>query len=164
TIPTPANAVAGGDDPGGPASTQPATTIGGPAVAGGDDPGGPASTRPATTIGGPAVAGGDDPGGPASTRPATTTAEEYGNHIERMLEALRRSPVLRLPGNQTVTFRNVRQPAKTLSLHAEAEIEENPKSQIPNPKLVAFVFGPENGAVSEQLVFHAAKEAYAKSY
>ncbi|HZT69928.1 MAG TPA: site-specific DNA-methyltransferase [Terriglobia bacterium] len=156
TIPTPANAVAGGDDPGR------------PAVAGGDDPGGPASTRPATTTAeeysGPAVAGGDDPGGPASTRPATTTAEEYGNHIERMLEALRRSPVLRLPGNQTVTFKNVRQPAKTLSLNAEAEIEENPKSQIPNPKLVAFVFGPENGAVSEQLVFHAAKEAYAKSY
>src|SRR5581483_6031253 len=169
TIPTPANAVAGGDDPGGPASTRPATTTGGPAstrpattraeeyggpaVAGGDDPGGPASTRPATTT-----------GGPASTRPATTTPEEFQSHIERMLEALRRSPVLRLPGNQTVTFKNVRQPAKTLSLNAEAEIEENPKSQIPNPKLVAFVFGPENGAVSEQLVFHAAKEAYAKSY
>src|SRR5581483_11141583 len=88
TIPTPANAVAGGDDPGGPASTRPATTT----------------------------------GGPASTRPATTTAEEYGSHIERMLEALRRSPVLRLPGNQTVTFKNVRQPVKTLSLNAEAEI------------------------------------------
>lgn len=29
---------------------------------------------------------------------------------------------------------------------------------------VAFVFGPENGAVSEQLVFQAAREAYAKSY
>ncbi|HZU42703.1 MAG TPA: site-specific DNA-methyltransferase [Terriglobales bacterium] len=130
TIPTPANAVAGGDDPGGPASTRPATTT----------------------------------GGPASTRPATTTPEEFQSHIERMLEALRRSPVLRLPGNQTVTFKNVRQPAKTLSLNAEAEIEENPKSEIRNPKLVAFVFGPENGAVSEQLVFQAAKEAYAKSY
>jgi adenine-specific DNA-methyltransferase len=29
---------------------------------------------------------------------------------------------------------------------------------------VAFVFGPENGAVSEKLVYEAAKEAYAKSY
>ena len=29
---------------------------------------------------------------------------------------------------------------------------------------VALVFGPENGAVSQKLVFEAAKEAYAKSY
>ncbi len=29
---------------------------------------------------------------------------------------------------------------------------------------MAFVFGPENGAVSQKLVFEAAKEAYAKSY
>jgi adenine-specific DNA-methyltransferase len=29
---------------------------------------------------------------------------------------------------------------------------------------VAFVFGPENGAVSEKLVFEAAREAHAKSY
>src|SRR5579884_1725993 len=154
TIPTPANAVAGGDDPGGPASTRPATTTGGPA-----------STRPATTT-----------GGPASTRPATTTAEEYGSHIERMLEALRRSPVLRLPGNQTVTFKNVRQPVKTLSLNAEAEIvtktvedlgEEADKQKSLEMKagpLAAFVFGPENGAVSENMVFQAAKEAYGKSY
>ncbi len=50
------------------------------------------------------------------------TPEEFQSHLERMLEALRRSPVLHLPGNQTVTFRNVRQPAKSLSLHAEAEV------------------------------------------
>ena len=47
---------------------------------------------------------------------------DYGLFVERMLEALRRSPVLRLPNNQSVTFKNVRQPAKTLSLNAEAEI------------------------------------------
>lgn len=102
--------------------------------------------------------------------------QEFQNHIERMLEALRRSPVLRLPGNQTVTFKNVRQPAKTLSLHAEAEIvtktiedlaEEAAKQKSLEMKagpLAAFVFGPENGAVSEQLVFQAAKEAHGKSY
>jgi len=222
------------------------------------------------------------------------TPEQLASHIERMLEALRRAPVLRLPGNQTVTFRNVRQPAKTLSLHAEAEQQlpvasgqlsersdygaelsrlggvakghggghggvssqsgisqggglradqptaagggvrseqhrggagaqgsegvpavsgtgtgivagagdanpDRPKSGLPSTSaggappsadsgsranaqwsdevselttgnlelttvLVAFVFGPENGAVSEQLVFQAAREAYAKSY
>ncbi len=102
--------------------------------------------------------------------------EEFQSHIERMLEALRRSPVLRLPNNQSVTFKNVRQPAKTLSLNAEAEIvtktvedlgEEADKQKSLEMKagpLAAFVFGPENGAVSEQMVFQAAREAYAKSY
>lgn len=85
-------------------------------------------------------------------------AENYGSFVERMLEVLRRSPVLRLEGNRAVTFKNVRPPAKTLSLSAEALIENG------NDKPVAFVFGPENGAVSEKLVFEAAREAYAKSY
>ena len=85
-------------------------------------------------------------------------AENYGSFVERMLEVLRRSPVLRLEGNRTVTFKSVRPPAKTLSLSAEALVENG------NDKPVAFVFGPENGAVSEKLVFEAAREAYAKSY
>ncbi|MHB8418582.1 MAG: site-specific DNA-methyltransferase [Myxococcales bacterium] len=74
---------------------------------------------------------------------------------ERMIEVLRRSPVLRLPSNKTVTFKGVRPPAKSLSLSAEATIDEVP---------VAFVFGPENGAVSERLVSEAAKEAHLKAY
>jgi len=119
------------------------------------------------------------------------SSEELASHVERMLEALRRSPVLRLPGNQTVTFKNVRQPAKTLSLHAEAEMVAQVSQPAVSPAskpagrangkagletrdtadlevcatgLAAFVFGPENGAVSEQSVFAAAREAYAKSY
>jgi hypothetical protein len=65
---------------------------------------------------------------PVSGEGAGTDQPETRNlkletNIERMLDVLRRSPVLRLPGNQTVTFKNVRQPAKTLSLHAEAEQE-----------------------------------------
>jgi adenine-specific DNA-methyltransferase len=101
---------------------------------------------------------------------------DYASFLERMLEALRRSPVLRLPNNQTVTFKNVRQPAKTLSLNAEAEIvtktvedlveeADTQKSlEIKSGPLAAFLFGPENGAVTEQMVFQAAKEAYGKSY
>ena len=81
-----------------------------------------------------------------------------GDHYQRMLEVLRRSPVLRLPGNRTVTFKNVRPPARSLNLHAEAVIEGN------GEKPVAFLFGPESGAVSEKMVFEAAREAYAKSY
>jgi adenine-specific DNA-methyltransferase len=92
--------------------------------------------------------------------------EGHAEFIDRMLEVLRKSPVLRLEGNRTVTLKNLRPPAKTLSLSAEAMIEENPKSEIRNPKSnpVAFVFGPENGAVSEKLVYEAAREAHAKNY
>jgi adenine-specific DNA-methyltransferase len=71
---------------------------------------------------------------------------------------LRKSPVLRLAGNQTVKLRAVQAPASTLALSAEA-IVENGKDRP-----VAFVFGSENGAVSEKLVYEAAREAHAKSY
>jgi len=48
-----------------------------------------------------------------------TGATEY---VDRMLEVLRKSPVLRLEGNRTVTLKNIRPPAKTLSLSAEAMV------------------------------------------
>jgi adenine-specific DNA-methyltransferase len=88
----------------------------------------------------------------------TMAREDDGSFIDRMLEVLRRSPVLRLEGNKTVTLRSVRPPAKTLSLSAEAMVANGAE------KPVAFVFGPENGAVSEKLVYEAAREAHAKSY
>jgi adenine-specific DNA-methyltransferase len=84
--------------------------------------------------------------------------DAYGSFVDRMLEVLRKSPVLRLEGNKTVMFKNVRPPAKTLSLSAEALVTNG------GDKPVAFVFGPENGAVSEKLVYEAAREAHAKSY
>jgi adenine-specific DNA-methyltransferase len=84
--------------------------------------------------------------------------ETYGSFVDRMLEVLRKSPVLRLEGNKTVSLKNVRPPAKTLSLSAEALVANG------GDKAVAFVFGPENGAVSEKLVYEAAREAHAKSY
>jgi adenine-specific DNA-methyltransferase len=85
-------------------------------------------------------------------------AESQGSFVDRMLEVLRKSPMLRLESNKTATFKNVRPPAKTLSLSAEA--------MVPNgaEKPVALVFGPENGAVSEKLIYEAAREAHAKSY
>lgn len=111
------------------------------------------------------------------------TQESYGSFVERMLEILRKSPVLHLDGGKTIQFRNVRPPAKTLSLSAEAlvdatapgqkpslpeavlETEEKNRNMLPlSQKHVALVFGPENGAVSEKLVYEAAKEAAAKSY
>lgn len=111
------------------------------------------------------------------------STEAYGSLVDRMLEVLRKSPVLRLEGNKTVTLKNIRPPAKSLSLSAEAlvdvtapgqtpslsdvidEAEERSGRRLPltgNP--VAMVFGPENGAVSEKLVYEAAREAHAKNY
>jgi len=123
--------------------------------------------------------------------------EEYGSFVDRMIEVLRRSPVLHVGGGHKVELRNVRKPAKSLSLSAEAllangdaasraESTTTPAAKRSDPssgdagggaavgeprwdarsekKAVAIVFGPENGSVSEKLVYEAAREAYAKSY
>jgi adenine-specific DNA-methyltransferase len=86
------------------------------------------------------------------------SGEQHGSFVERMLEVLRHSPVLEVGGGRKVNLRNVRPPAKTLSLSAEAIVANG------QDKPVAIVFGPENGAVSERLVHEAAKEANLKSY
>jgi adenine-specific DNA-methyltransferase len=99
------------------------------------------------------------------------------------MEVLRRSPVLRLEGNRTLTLKNVRRPAKSLSLSAEALVDATAEGQTASladamqeaaeksgltlplsARPVAFVFGPENGPVSIRLVEEAAREAYQKSY
>lgn len=106
------------------------------------------------------------------------------NFTDRMLEILRRSPLLRLPGNRTVELTNIRKPAKSLSLQAEAMVAATAEGQEAtiadaaqealeksgellgglSKRPVAFIFGPENGAVSERLVYEAAREACAKNY
>ena len=110
-------------------------------------------------------------------------AESHGSFVDRMLEVLRKSPLLRLEGNKTVTLKNIRPPAKTLSLSAEALVDATAPGQTPSladaideaeeksgrrlalsGKPVALVFGPENGAVSEKLVYEAAREVHAKNY
>lgn len=110
-------------------------------------------------------------------------AANTGSFPERMIEVLRRSPVLRLDGNRRLTLKNVRRPAKSLSLSAEALVDATAEGQIASladamqeaaeksglalplsSRPVAFVFGPENGSVSIRLVEEAAREAYQKSY
>jgi adenine-specific DNA-methyltransferase len=107
--------------------------------------------------------------------------EAHENYVQRMLEVLRRAPVLRLPGNQTVTLKNIRPPAKTLALSAEAVIgvgtarpqdarQETQGSGTGRPhpdeneQPVAILFGPENGPLSERLVREAWDEAGLKHY
>jgi len=91
-----------------------------------------------------------------SVGPEGDAATPTGSFAERMLEVLRRDPVLHLLGG-AVVLKDVRAPAKSLSLSGEATLE-------PDNTPVALVFGPENGAVSERLVFETAKEANARSY
>lgn len=76
----------------------------------------------------------------------------------RMIEILRKTPILRLAGNKQVKLSGVRPPARSLSLHAEA-IAVNGED-----KPTAFVFGPENGQVVERLVVEALREAQAKQF
>jgi adenine-specific DNA-methyltransferase len=83
-------------------------------------------------------------------------AEDDHSLSERLIEVLRRDPVLHLP-RAAITLKNVRPPAKSLTLSAEAEMD-------PGDAPVALAFGPENGAISEKAVFEAAKEANARSY
>ncbi|HXJ95238.1 MAG TPA: DNA methyltransferase [Terriglobia bacterium] len=59
--------------------------------------------------------------------PIAESTGDHGTFVDRMLEILRKSPVLRLAGNSTVTLRNIKLPAKTLSLSAEALVEGSGK-------------------------------------
>jgi adenine-specific DNA-methyltransferase len=85
-------------------------------------------------------------------------SENHGSFVDRMLEVLRKSPVLHLDGKKAIVLKDLRLPAKTLSLSAEAVVING------KDKPVALLFGPENGAVSERAVQHAAKEANLKGY
>jgi len=84
-------------------------------------------------------------------------AAEGDSFDGRLLEVLRQNPVLQLGGNRTVTLADIRRPARSLSLSAEAVLK-------PGEGAIALVFGPENGAVSERLVYEAAREGHARSY
>jgi len=77
---------------------------------------------------------------------------------ERLLEILRRSPILHTGENKTLTLKSIRPPTKSLTLSAEGVAING------DERNVAFVFGPENGSVTESLVFEAAREAYMKGY
>ena len=64
--------------------------------------------------------------------------DAYADHVERMIEVLRRSPILHLGGRATgPMLSRVRKPARTMSLSAEALIEGD------GERTAAIVFGPE---------------------
>jgi adenine-specific DNA-methyltransferase len=79
------------------------------------------------------------------------------SYLDRMIDALQRNPSLALPGGKAIALSNVRPPAQSLTVSAEAELNDD-------GSLAAILFGPENGAVSEKLVYEAAREAHMKRY
>lgn len=79
-------------------------------------------------------------------------------HIERMVEVLRQSKTLQLPGNRKLNFEQVRRVSDTETLHAEARERNGGDTRI------GIVFGPEDGAVTSGVVFEAAREAYFLKY
>jgi adenine-specific DNA-methyltransferase len=105
------------------------------------------------------------------------------DHITRMIEVLRRSPTLGLPGGGKVTLKSIRRPGRTLNLSAEAVVEhdtaggvvplgaaieaahETSTNGLPfSARPVAILFGPADGSVTARAVLDAAKEANAKNY
>lgn len=118
----------------------------------------------------------------ASTDGSPVETDNYASFLERMLEVLRKAPLMHVGGGMTVRLKNIRPPAKSLALSAEAAVENGTgkpgalQSAIDaahevntggfrfSQKPVAIVFGPENGAVTEKLVFEAAREAHAKNF
>ena len=68
-----------------------------------------------------------------------------------MIEVLRRSKTLQLPGNRELSLSAIHRTTDTEYLHAEAVEGDN---------RVAVVFGPEDGAISSSMVYEAAREAH----
>jgi len=73
-------------------------------------------------------------------------------HIERMTQVLRQSKTLRLPGNRELMLADIRRMTDSDAIHAEGLDAEGNR--------IAVVFGPEDGAISSDVVFEAAREAY----
>jgi adenine-specific DNA-methyltransferase len=91
----------------------------------------------------------------SSTRPQSSSPRAY---LDRMIEVLRQSKSLSLPGNETLQLENVRPLADREYLHAEAVAKNG------SEKTIAIAFGPEDGAIGSDYVFNAAMEAMQQGF
>jgi len=107
----------------------------------------------------------------ATIQAALTLAEESGQgadapiaprspraYLDRMIEVLRQSKTLRLPGNVSLELADVRPLADRECLHAEATVKNG------SEKRIAIVFGPEDGAIGSEYVFNASMEAMQQGF
>ena len=79
-------------------------------------------------------------------------------YLDRMIEVLRQSKTLRLPGNVSLELETVRPLADREHLHAEATVKNG------SEKRIAIVFGPEDGAIGSEYVFNASMEAMQQGF
>lgn len=82
-------------------------------------------------------------------------SDDVTSHVQRMIELLRQSKTLRLPGNRELAVTDVGRTVDTEYLHAEAREGD---------RRVAIVFGPQDGAVSATLVYESGREAHYLRY
>ena len=91
-------------------------------------------------------------------------AERSRNHtsprayLDRMIEVLRQSKTLRLPGNVSLELETVRPLADREYLHAEATTKNGLEKRI------AIAFGPEDGAIGSEYVYNAFTEALQQGF
>lgn len=97
----------------------------------------------------------EEGGAEPSAQPATTSPRSY---LDRMIEVLRQSKTLRLPGNMTLELETVSPLADREYLHAEGVVRNG------TDKRIAIVFGPEDGAIGSEYVFNAHTEALQQGY
>lgn len=79
-------------------------------------------------------------------------------YLDRMIEVLRQSKTLQLPGNITLELGTVSPLADREYLHAEGVARDGTEKRI------AIVFGPEDGAIGSEYVFNAHTEALQQGY
>lgn len=91
-----------------------------------------------------------------SPQPATSSSPRV--YLDRMIEVLRQSKTLRLPGNITLELETVSPLADRDYLHAEGVARNGTEKRI------AIVFGPEDGAIGSEYVFNAHTEALQQGY
>ncbi|MFM2004792.1 MAG: hypothetical protein RLZZ09_447 [Pseudomonadota bacterium] len=88
-------------------------------------------------------------------------------YLDRMIEVLRQSKTLRLPGNASLSLARVRPLADMEFLHAEA-LASSPAGTDPDPApaepRIAIAFGPEDGAIGSDAVYNAHTEALQQGF
>lgn len=78
--------------------------------------------------------------------------------LDRMIEVLRQSKTLQLPGNVTLQLESISPLADREYVHAEGVAKNG------SDKRIAFVFGPEDGAIGSQYVYDAHTEALQQGF
>jgi adenine-specific DNA-methyltransferase len=96
----------------------------------------------------------------AGLRDAHATYENPRRYLDRMIEVLRKSHTLRLPGNVSLSLAKVRALSGDQHEYLHAEAVEHTGNANEGGTRIAVVFGPEDGAIDSQQVFDAAREAY----